>query len=178
LSVRAVNGSIFHATISYEVGSDECMTHTTVFSNESHKISEIIEQFSDDPLAMKVVRLISLLFMFTDPSIDLMERIVLKRDENKKITQAILDRAKRRNGKGWSIGRKLDSLPRKSRPHWGIRWCKPNHDGEVIKEWDGATPNSRQGCVPKLRPIRGANEDFYRKIPTGYQSNANQEDSR
>lgn len=123
---------------------------------------------SDSDVRRRMTRLTFLLHMLSDPAINLLERIVLRRDAGKPVTDAILDRAARLQGVGFTVGRRLEEMPRRGRPHWGIRWCRPEHEGEVVGDWDGIAPDSRKGCVPKLRPIKGANEDFYRQVPTDF----------
>jgi hypothetical protein len=146
----------------------ENVSMTLAFDKDGGILGDIDQLFTDSGFDPIIGRLVSLLHMLSDPACNLIERMVLKRDEGKPVTATVLDRAERLQGLGWSIGKDLEKLPRRSRPHWGIRWCKPDHEGQVVPNWDGKAPDSRPGCVPKLRPIKGSNQDLYSQVPTGY----------
>lgn len=110
-----------------------------------------------------VGRLLAMLGLLQDPSLGFLERDVCSKDRGKPPSEAILRRATARKGLGWDLGRSLELVPHTRRPHWSVRWMRPE-EGE-----SAAGANSR-GLVPRLRPIKGSvvKRSKMAEVPTGW----------
>ena len=101
-------------------------------------------------LDQDVVRIaVGLCLLDTDASI--LSPDVLSKDQHKPITEAIVDRARRRGKVGWHVGKDIEVIPHMRRPHFGIRWT------------------GKGRTVPKLRPIKGSivHREVVERLPTG-----------
>ncbi len=67
------------------------------------------------------VRLVCTICLLGDNP-ELIEPDVLNRDAGKPITDAIIDRAKRRGKYGWNIGKGIEVIPHVRRPHPALVW--------------------------------------------------------
>ncbi len=98
------------------------------------------------------VRLVcTLCLLDNDP--ELIEPDVLNRDAGKPMTEAVIDRAKRRGKFGWNIGKGIEVIPHMRRPHPALVWIGHGR----------TTPRIvfRKGCL--------VHRDALKRIPTGYQ---------
>ena len=113
--------------------------------------SMLSESYRKDEIDDLQIRVVACLGLLCDPELDFLEREVLRRDRGKQPTQSILDRAERLNGKGWSLGKSVESTPAMVDPFWAVRWTGPGRK------------------IPKLRPISGyiRGKSKIKQVPTG-----------
>ena len=85
---------------------------------------------------------------------DLIEPDVLNKDQGKELTQAIIDRAKRRGKFGFNIGKGIEVIPHVRRPHPALVWTGQGRKVPKIV--------LRKGCVVHRETVM--------RIPTGFQA--------
>lgn len=70
----------------------------------------------------------------------------------KTLDPKLVEKAKRRGKKGWTIGKSIESIPHLRRPHFGIRWT------------------GKAKAIPKIVPIKGCvvRKGVVHEVPTGY----------
>ena len=119
---------------------------------------------------------------------DIVDRVLLNKDDKKLSQLPEIDPAKKEravnkaenNGViGWSFGRKLENMPVYRRPHFGIRWMKPENVPDEIKESLLSKPEeytNDKGLVSVLRPIKGSisNIEKAKRVPTGFRPTSDQ----
>jgi hypothetical protein len=79
--------------------------------------------------------------------------------------ERLIDRAHRRGKRCWSIGRQIETAAHLRRPHFAVRWMRP----ENAKQYIGEKATGKE-LMPILRPIKGSvvQRDRIKKIPTDY----------
>ncbi len=103
------------------------------------------------------VRLVATLCLLdNDP--ELIEPDVLNRDAGKPMTEAVIDRAKRRGKIGWNIGKGIEVIPHMRRPHPFLAWTGRGRTIPHIV--------LRKGCL--------VHRDAIKRIPTGFQGEDNE----
>lgn len=87
--------------------------------------------------------------------IDFCEREILSKDQmkGKPVTDILVNKAKRRGVVGWSLGKRMETIPHSRRPHLGVRWT------------------GKGKTIPKLVPIKGCivKRKKLTEVPQGYQ---------
>lgn len=113
--------------------------------------SAFVGMQSPREIRIQAIRLVcALCLLDNDPSI--IEPDVLNRDQNKPVTDVIVDRAHRRGKIGWNVGRSIEVMPHVRRPHMALVW----------------TGKGRE--IPKIVPRKGSviHRNLVEKVPTGY----------
>lgn len=98
-----------------------------------------VEGSYDMEAAQMLFRVVATLCLLKDNA-DLIEPQPLEADREKweaSHNPALIEKARRRGKRGWSVGAKIETAPGFRRPHFAIRWCGKGH------------------ADPQLRPIKG-----------------------
>ena len=100
--------------------------------------------------------------MLTEKGAGFLQRDICEQDREKPSSDEILQRAFKRKGLGWDLGRRQEMeaqrAPHTRRGHWAVRWMKPKEGEKGIQN----------GLVPRLRPIKPAVVGSV-NVPTGYE---------
>lgn len=121
-------------------------------------IEESISRFGsvcsheDDKSLSQALRIVvGVCMLADDPEIIVPD--VLEKDKGKEISDAIVQRAVKRDKVGWIVGQKIEVIPHVRRPHFGIRWV------------------GKGRTEPKICRIKGSvvHRNAVKDIPTGFQ---------